>query len=81
MKLFLSALCLCASGLLIYISFKIIYAYTMIDRFHSKTLKIADKLQETNEDINNIQNILDKYEKPIDLCYKVFNKINSFFGK
>ena len=31
MKLFLSALCLCASGLLIYVSYKLIYAYTMID--------------------------------------------------
>ena len=30
MKLFLSALCLCASGLLIYVSYKLIYAYTMI---------------------------------------------------
>ena len=81
MKLFLSALCLCASGLLIYASFKIIYAYTMIDRFHDKSIKIAEKLQETNGDIDNIQKILDKYEKPIDLCYKVFHKISSIFNK
>ena len=72
MKLFLSALCLCASGLLIYVSYKLIYAYTMIDQFPDASLKWKD------EDLENIQAILSQYEKPIDFMYKVFHKIHSF---
>ena len=45
MKLFLSALCLCASGLLIYVSYKLIYAYTMIDQFHDASLKWIEALK------------------------------------
>lgn len=78
MKLFLAIICICASIALIYLSFKIIYAYTMIDRFHDKSLKIIETLKEKDNDIENIQEILSKYEKPIDLTYKVFNKIHSF---
>ena len=78
MKLFLSALCLCASGLLIYVSFKLIYAYTMIDHFHESSLKWIEALNEKDEDIENIQAILSQYEKPINFTYKVFHKIHSF---
>ena len=78
MKLFLSALCLCASGLLIYVSFKLIYAYTMIDNFHESSLKWIEALNEKDEDIENIQAILSQYEKPINFTYKVFHKIHSF---
>ena len=46
MKLFLSALCLCVSGLLIYVSYKLIYAYTMIDQFHDASLKWIEALKE-----------------------------------
>jgi TRAP-type C4-dicarboxylate transport system permease small subunit len=72
MKLFLSALCLCASGLLIYVS------YTMIDQFHDASLKWIEALKEKDEDLENIQAILSQYEKPIDFMYKVFHKIHSF---
>lgn len=78
MKLFLSALCLCASGLLLFISFKLIYAYTMIDRIQDASLKWIEALKEKDEDLENIQIILSQYEKPIDFTYKVFYKINSF---
>lgn len=78
MKLFLSALCLFASGLLLFISFKLIYAYTMIDRFHEASLKWIEALEEKNEDLENIQLILSRYEKPINFTYKVFYKIHSF---
>ena len=66
MKLFLSALCLCASGLLIYVSYKLIYAYTMIDQFHDASLKWIEALKEKDEDLENIQMILSQYEKPIN---------------
>lgn len=78
MKLFLSALCLCASGLLIYVCSKLIYAYTMIDQFHDASLKWITALKEKDEDLENIQAILSQYEKPIDFMYKVFHKIHSF---
>lgn len=78
MKLFLSALCLCASGLLIYVSIQLIYAYTMIDQFHDASLKWIEALKEKDEDLENIQAILSQYEKPIDFMYKVFHKIHSF---
>ena len=78
MKLFLSALCLCASGLLIFVSYKLIYAYTMIDQFHDASLKWIEALKEKDEDLENIQMILSQYEKPIDFTYKVFHKIHSF---
>lgn len=78
MKLFLSALCLCASGLLIYVSYKLIYAYTMIDQFHDASLKWIEALKEKDEDLENIQAILSQYEKPIDFMYKVFHKIHLF---
>ena len=45
MKLFLSALCLCASGLLIFVSYKLIYAYTMIDRIQDASLKWIEALK------------------------------------
>ena len=54
MKLFLSALCLCASGLLIYVSYKLIYAYTMIDQFHDASLKWIEALKEKDEDLSLI---------------------------
>lgn len=78
MKLFLSALCLCASGLLIYVYKQLIYAYTMIDQFHDASLKWIEALKEKDEDLENIQAILSQYEKPIDFMYKVFHKIHSF---
>ena len=78
MRLFLSALCLCASGLLIFVSYKLIYAYTMIDQFHDASLKWIEALKEKDEDLENIQMILSQYEKPIDFTYKVFHKIHSF---
>lgn len=78
MKLFLSALYLCASGLLIYVSYKLIYAYTMIDQFHDASLKWIAALKEKDEDLENIQAILSQYEKPIDFMYKIFHKIHSF---
>lgn len=74
MKLFLSALCLCASGLLIYVSYKLIFAYTMIDQFHDASLKWIEALKEKDEDLENIQAILSQYEKPIDLCIRFFIK-------
>lgn len=69
---------LCASGLLIYVSYKLIYAYTMIDQFHDASLKWIEALKEKDEDLENIQAILSQYEKPIDFMYKVFHKIHSF---
>ena len=51
MKLFLSALCLCASGLLIFVSYKLIYAYTMIDQFHDASLKWIEALKGKDEDL------------------------------
>ena len=64
MKLFLSALCLCASGLLIYVSYKLIYAYTMIDQFHDASLKWIEALKEKDEDLEN----------QLILCTKFFIK-------
>lgn len=78
MRIFLSALCLCLSGILIYLSFKLIYAYTMLNRFHDASLRFVEKLGETNQDIDHIQAILDRYQKPIDITYKIFHKIHSF---
>ena len=78
MKLFLSALCLCASGLLIYVSYKLIYAYTMIDQFHDASLKWIAALKEKDEDLENIQAILSQYEKSIDFMNKEYHKKHSF---
>ena len=55
MKLFLSALCLCASGLLIYVSYKLIYAYTMIDQFHDASLKWNKELKEKDKNLKKIK--------------------------
>ena len=74
MKLFLSALCLCASGLLIYVSYKLIYAYTMIDQFHDASLKWIEALKEKDEDLENIQAILSQYENQLILCIRFFIK-------
>ena len=73
MKLFLSALCLCASGLLIFVSYKLIYAYTMIDQFHDASLKWIEALKEKDEDLENIQMIFREINR-----LKFANNINIY---
>ena len=54
MKLFLSALCLCASGLLIFVSYKLIYAYTMID-VEAEVPEAVEKKLETIEGVLKVR--------------------------